>query len=98
MCQLEWVQWCAVVSLVMNNQVLYKLRESILLTKYYLGDQFKSQIGGACSTYGRAKTCIQDFGGGKREEKRPRGIPRYIDGRKILTCLLKKWLQGSGPV
>jgi len=51
MCQLDWIQWCAVVSLVMNNQFLYKLGESVLLTKYYLGDQIKNQMGGARSTY-----------------------------------------------
>jgi len=62
-CQLDWVQWCAVVSLVMNNQVLYKYGESVLLTKYYLGDQIKNQMGEACSIYKGAKMCIQGFGG-----------------------------------
>ena len=47
----------------MNKQVLCKLGESVLLTKYYLGDQIKNQMGRACSTYEGAKTCIQGFGG-----------------------------------
>jgi len=47
----------------MNIWVPYILGESILLTKYYLGDQIKNQIGGACSTYEGAKMCIQGFGG-----------------------------------
>jgi len=61
--QLDWIQWCAVVNLVTNNQLLYKLGESLLLTKYYLGDQIKNQMGEACGTYEGAKTCIQSFGG-----------------------------------
>jgi hypothetical protein len=31
--------------------------------KYYSGDQIKkNEMGEACSTYGRQKRCIQDFG------------------------------------
>jgi len=33
-------------------------------------------MGGACSTYGEDRRCIQGFGGGKREGKRPLGRPR----------------------
>jgi hypothetical protein len=37
----------------------------ILITKYYRGDQIKkSEMGGACGTYGwRQEKCIHDFGG-----------------------------------
>jgi hypothetical protein len=63
MCQLDWVQWCAVVSLVMNSQVLYKLGAFVLLTKCYLSDQIKNQMGWVCCTYEGAKRCIQSFGG-----------------------------------
>jgi hypothetical protein len=73
----------------MNSQVLYKLGAFVLLTKYYLGDQIKNKIGWACSTHpgfwwGNL---------GKRDHLEDIGI----DGRKILTWILKKWLQGSGP-
>jgi hypothetical protein len=48
-------------------------------------------MGGACSTYEGAKMCIQGFGGetlGKDTTWNTLGI----DGRKILTSILKKWL------
>lgn len=35
-------------------------RRLSLLTKYYLGDEIKNEIGGE---YGIGKKCIQDFGG-----------------------------------
>ena len=37
---------------------------SVLLTKYFSGDQFeKNEKGGACSMYGGEERCIHDFGG-----------------------------------
>jgi len=45
----------------LHNEELYDLYS---LTKYYPGDQIKkNEMGGACSTYGRHKKCIQGFGG-----------------------------------
>jgi hypothetical protein len=36
---------------------------TVLLTKYYSGDQVKkNEMGRACSTYGGKERCIQDFG------------------------------------
>ena len=32
---------------------------SVRLTKYYSGDQFVNEMGGACSTYGDER-CVQD--------------------------------------
>ena len=50
---------------------------SLLLTKYYLGDQIeKNEMGGACSTYGGEDRCIQNFGG-ETLGKRPLGRPRH---------------------
>ena len=46
-----------------------------VLTKYYLGDQMKNEMGGACSMYGGQERCIQCFGG-ETEGKRPLGRPR----------------------
>jgi len=40
-------------------------------------------MGGTCGTYRGQERCIQGFGGGRLEEKRPLGRPR-LDGRKIL--------------
>ena len=37
---------------------------SVLLTKYYSGDQIKNtKMGKACSTYGGEERCIRGFGG-----------------------------------
>ena len=37
---------------------------SVLLTKYYSGDQVKkTEMGRTCSTYGREERCRQGFGG-----------------------------------
>ena len=37
---------------------------SILLTKYYLGDQIKeNEMGRICGIYRRPEKCIQGFGG-----------------------------------
>jgi hypothetical protein len=37
---------------------------SVLLTKYYSGDQIKkNEMGGACSMYGEEESWIQGFGG-----------------------------------
>jgi hypothetical protein len=41
-----------------------ELNGSVLIAKYYSGDQIKkNEVGGACSTYGGGERCIQDFGG-----------------------------------
>jgi hypothetical protein len=40
--------------------------ESVLLMKYYWGDEIKKNVmGGECSMYGGEKRCIQGFGGGR---------------------------------
>ena len=40
------------------------LEWSVLLTKYYSGDQIeKNEMGGACSTYVAGERCLQYFGG-----------------------------------
>jgi hypothetical protein len=37
---------------------------SVLITKYYWGDQIeKNEMGEVCSMFGRKERCIQDFGG-----------------------------------
>jgi len=37
---------------------------SLLLTKYYSGDQIKkNEMGGTCSTHGRGERCIQGLSG-----------------------------------
>ena len=36
---------------------------SVLLTKYYSGDQIKNEMGRACGMYGGQDKCIQGFGG-----------------------------------
>jgi len=45
----------------------------------------------------REQRCASRVLVGKPEEKRPLG-DLAVDGREILTWILKKWLQGSGPV
>jgi hypothetical protein len=40
------------------------LKTSVLITKYYSGNQIeKNEMVGACSTCGGKERCIQDFGG-----------------------------------
>ena len=36
---------------------------SVLLTIYYLGNQIKNEMGGACGIYGGQERCLQGFGG-----------------------------------
>ena len=49
----------------------------------------KNEVGGACSTYGGEKRCIQGFGG-KHEGKNHMG-DRGVDGRIILRWIFRKW-------
>jgi hypothetical protein len=45
---------------------MYHILE-ILITKYYSGNQIeKTEMGGACGTYGGRVRCIPDFGGKTR--------------------------------
>jgi hypothetical protein len=47
----------------------------MLLTKYYLGDQVKTnEVGGACGMYGEEKRVLME----KPKGKRPLGRPRHI--------------------
>jgi hypothetical protein len=64
---------------------------SVLLTKYSSNKIERSEImGGACSTYGGMKTCIQGFGGGKLREGDHLENPG-VDGRIILRWVFRKW-------
>jgi hypothetical protein len=59
---------------------------SVLLTKYYSGDQLKrNKMGRACSTYGRYERCIQGFGG--KPEGRSLQQRRSIWDNNIKTYL-----------
>lgn len=54
------------------------MRTSLLLTKYYLGDDpvKENKVGSACGTYGREERCIEGFVGTpvrKRPPERPSG-------------------------
>jgi len=43
--------------------LLHEIPCSLVLIKYYAGDQIKNdEIGEACGTYGRQERCIQGFG------------------------------------
>ena len=39
---------------------------TIHITQYRLGEQIENKTGGACSTYGGEKGCVQGFGGETR--------------------------------
>jgi len=63
---------------------------SVLLTKYYSGDQIKmNDLDGACGMYGRKERCIQGFSGEMRERNQLEDLG--IDGRIILKWMLRKW-------
>jgi hypothetical protein len=48
----------------MNLKVSVVFQISVLVAKYYLGNQIeKNEMGGACSTNGGKERCMQDFGG-----------------------------------
>jgi hypothetical protein len=49
----------------------------------------KSEIGGACSTYGGKARCVQDFGRETREGDYWRGL--VVDGRIIIKWIFNKW-------
>jgi len=58
---------------------------SLLLTKYYPGDQIeKNEVGGACNTFGEEERGIQGFGGETLED-------RGVDGKIILRQISRKW-------
>jgi hypothetical protein len=64
-----------IVRIIFFNIAIIAQTSSVLITKYYSGDQNKkNEVGGACSTYGGGERCIQDFGG--PEVRRPLGRPR----------------------
>jgi len=59
---------------------------SVLLTKYYPGDQIKmNEMGGACGMYEEKDRCMQGFGGETIREK-----IHLEDGRIILKLIFKK--------
>jgi hypothetical protein len=49
----------------MFNNIVVVIFDSVkMFSNYYLGDQIeKNEMGGACSTYGGEKMCMQGFGG-----------------------------------
>ena len=54
----------------------YSNQWGLSLTKYYSGKPIeKNEMGGACSTYGGEKSCIEGLGG-EPEGKRPLGRSR----------------------
>jgi hypothetical protein len=57
---MSW-QGCGRYIILGTVQILYW---SLLLTKYYSGDQMKkNEMGEACGMYGVKERCIQSFGG-----------------------------------
>jgi hypothetical protein len=57
---------------------------SVLITKYYFGDQIKkNEMGRLCSTY--EESCMQGFGGGSLNED------PGVDGKIILKWIFVKW-------
>jgi hypothetical protein len=49
----------------------------VFLIQYCSGDKIKkNEMGRACGANGEEKRCIQGFGGGKPEGKKPLGRPR----------------------
>jgi hypothetical protein len=74
-CQLDWVQWCAVVSLVMNNQVLYKFGD--LYSSPNMIWVIKSRIRWVGHVaYMREQRCASRVLVEKPEGRRPLGRPR----------------------
>jgi hypothetical protein len=66
-----------------RDEVTGKWKRSVLPNKYYLGDQIKNGMGGACIMYGGKERCIQDFWWGGVREGDHLEDPG-IDGRIIL--------------
>ena len=54
----------------------------------------KNKMGGECSTYGGRVEVYTGFWWGNLGGKRPLGRP-YIDGRKILRKIFRKWDVGT---
>jgi hypothetical protein len=69
------VDICKQFRLMLASKELYWVRCSVLLTKYYSGDQIKkNEIGGARRTYGGRRGKYRVLVG-KPEGKRPLGRP-----------------------
>ena len=65
-CRLDVRPVCA--RFLVNRVELRRALCSVLLTKYYLDDQIKNEMGGACGTYVGSERCILSVGGETSEE------------------------------